>query len=282
MVKQSWRQLIQISGSIGLGITLVFSASVSQTTTIEIKKSKRKTREEAARSTGVSSLRDGWNPILAERKLKPHDQALLVPNADEVQKYATFLTQPGTGLFKLLNMDRVTITADQLGAQPLYKRYRGGGSYYSFIKQRHDVDDWAQLKQQKSAFHAGTAQVDWAVSSEEGVSFKRTKVFGKSLALFILLNDFTLESVTPTHESVRVLKSLVMPTKRNDFADKIKLSAAGFKADAYSIVSSVPIKLHSTYLLRSVIFNQADMLIAFRVVREDADGSVHILWKKLA
>lgn len=38
----------------------------------------------------------------------------------------------------------------------------------------------------------------------------------------------------------------------------------------------------NTYVLRSATFGKADILVAFRVIREDADGSLHILWKKIA
>jgi hypothetical protein len=34
--------------------------------------------------------------------------------------------------------------------------------------------------------------------------------------------------------------------------------------------------------LRSTTSGKADILVAFRVIRQDADGSLHILWKKLA
>lgn len=259
----------------------VIAASDSTGQTTDESKPKRKTLEELDRSVGVGGLRDGWNPTLAERKLKPQEQALLAPAVEEAQKHADFLKQPKTGLFKLLNMDRVVTAPDQLGTQPLYKRYRGGGSYYSFVKRRHDIDDWVQIKQQKHAFYAGTAEVDWWVSSEEAVSFKRSKVYGQSLSLFLLLGDVSLDAVTMQRDEVRELAALAMPTERKSFKRKVELSEAGFKAGNHTVSACVPIKPNTTYLLRSVLFKKVDMLIAFRVVREDADGTLHILWKEI-
>ena len=45
--------------------------------------------------------------------------------------------------------------------------------------------------------------------------------------------------------------------------------------------SQVPLKLNSTYLLRSVDSAPSDVLVAFKVVRIDSDESAIILWKLL-
>lgn len=280
-MKNSLCKRTLVSGIVGLALSSLFGEVDAQTATIDLKKNQRKTLEELDRSVGVGGLRDGWNPTLAERKLKPQEQALLAPDAEVAQHYAEFLKQANTGLFRLLNMDRVVVTADQLGARPLYGRYRGGGSYYSFIQRRHDVDNWAQIKQQNHEFRAGIAQVDWYVSSEDAVSFKRSKVYGQSLSLFLLLGDVLLDAITAKRDDVQEMASFAIPTDRKRFHRKIQLSDAGFKAGKYIFTATAPIKANATYLLRSVIFSKADMVIAFRVVREDADGTLHILWKEI-
>lgn len=45
--------------------------------------------------------------------------------------------------------------------------------------------------------------------------------------------------------------------------------------------SQLPLKPNSTYLLRSFDDSRSDVLVAFRVVRVDTDGSAIILWKLL-
>ena len=40
-------------------------------------------------------------------------------------------------------------------------------------------------------------------------------------------------------------------------------------------------KLDSTYLLRSINYRSSDVLVAFKVVRIDSDGSAVLLWKLL-
>jgi|GEM_PF-5527814 len=44
----------------------------------------------------------------------------------------------------------------------------------------------------------------------------------------------------------------------------------------------IPATQGHTYLLRTINFDQADILVAFKVFKMEDDGSVTILWKKLA
>jgi hypothetical protein len=43
----------------------------------------------------------------------------------------------------------------------------------------------------------------------------------------------------------------------------------------------LPVKVGSTFLLRSINYGDSDVLVACRVVRKDSDGSVIIAWKLL-
>jgi len=43
----------------------------------------------------------------------------------------------------------------------------------------------------------------------------------------------------------------------------------------------LPVKVNTTYLLRSINYVASDVLVAFRVVRKDSDGSIIIIWKLL-
>jgi hypothetical protein len=54
----------------------------------------------------------------------------------------------------------------------------------------------------------------------------------------------------------------------------LDLSGAVFK-------NRLPAKVSNTYLLRSILYNDSDIAVAFRVTRKDTDGSVIILYKVL-
>ena len=45
--------------------------------------------------------------------------------------------------------------------------------------------------------------------------------------------------------------------------------------------SRLPVAVNGTYLLRSIDYSTSDVLVAFKVVRKDSDGSVILAWKLL-
>ena len=55
----------------------------------------------------------------------------------------------------------------------------------------------------------------------------------------------------------------------------------GMKVQGALYRSQLPLEINATYLLRSMIFGSSDVLVAFRIVRQDPDGSAIILWKRL-
>jgi hypothetical protein len=55
----------------------------------------------------------------------------------------------------------------------------------------------------------------------------------------------------------------------------------GADVQGISANRTVPMKLNSTYVVRSLNYRESDVLVAFRVVRIDTDKSAIILWKLL-
>jgi hypothetical protein len=61
-----------------------------------------------------------------------------------------------------------------------------------------------------------------------------------------------------------------------------QLGEEGNQAGQWTYKSRLPVFVNNTYALRSVNYDRSDVLVAFRVVRKDFDGSIVILWKLLA
>jgi hypothetical protein len=55
----------------------------------------------------------------------------------------------------------------------------------------------------------------------------------------------------------------------------------GSDLQGISVSRTLPMKLNSTYVVRSLNYRESDVLVAFRVVRIDADRSAIVLWKLL-
>jgi len=55
----------------------------------------------------------------------------------------------------------------------------------------------------------------------------------------------------------------------------------GEMIDGLEYKNRLPVHVGATYLLRSIVYDESDVLVAFRVARREDDGSVIIAWKML-
>ena len=200
--------------------------------------------------------------FLSEDRLTGDQKRQLQPVAEDRLAYASLLKQKHTGIFKLLSPSSSRlISASSAGGDRTYLPLVGGGAFYSFIKQRHDMDRWAEIRLLEKTLVVGFN--------------------GYSLALMCQLGDVALDGVTHETAAVAFLKNLT-PTTSFQRAEKAhKIYQSGVWAEGVLYKSSLPAVVNTTYLLRSISYGRADHLLAFRVVREDEDGSLHVLWKKL-
>ncbi|HKG14317.1 MAG TPA: hypothetical protein VKB12_13400 [Pyrinomonadaceae bacterium] len=185
-------------------------------------------------------------------QIKAKEAVLLAPPKEDRKAHAEFLAQPGTGLVRLLPREKWD---GKLST-------RGGGAYYSFTRQRHEYD-------------YGTN-----VGFEQGMLSAR--LAGASFGFMTNLGDVSLETVTTDAEAVQFMASYKTPAFEPDARkSQAQFSGAGFEAGGVAYKDTVPASVGSTYALRSVEYNNSDVLVVFRVLRKDSDGSVVLLWKML-
>ena len=55
----------------------------------------------------------------------------------------------------------------------------------------------------------------------------------------------------------------------------------GVSLDSHLFKTTLPVQKNMTYALRSIAYDRTDLLIAFRVLRQESDGSVLLLWKRI-
>ena len=118
---------------------------------------------------------------------------------------------------------------------------RGGGAYYSFARLTHEYGYGSDIELANGMLSTGFT--------------------GGHSGSLINLGDIPLETVSLETPAARELATNVATKKSSQ--------------------SRVPLKLNSTYLLRSVDSAPSDVLVAFKVVRIDSDESAIILWKLL-
>jgi hypothetical protein len=192
------------------------------------------------------------NEILAlTGELRDTEQQFLAPSANDRQKYAEFLSQPDTGLIRLLPRE---VFQNKLSIQ-------GGGAYYSFARLTHEYGYGSDIELQQNQFSVGFAGADFGFLTR--------------------LGKVAIEEVTLDHPAAQFLSTFTAPTAEPGARDQQKRAGAGFDVNGFTYKDHVKVKGKNSYLLRSIGYRVSDLLVAFRIVTQDDDGSVVIVWKIL-
>ena len=220
--------------------------------------------------------------VKTENELPPHEKKLLAADAQQLQKYERFLRQSGTGLCKLLNIDETRLAINDIKTDHAFPHLVGLGAYFSFAKQTHNPDEWAQIRLKDGALYPAYIEMKrTTLASSGGMAQSFVYTSGYSLALFITLGNIALDDITRQHPALRFLVELQPPTQYQDFINQVKQFRAGITLGQQRFQSSISARAETTYAMRAINYKKADVIIAFRILQQDADGSLHILWKQL-
>ena len=218
----------------------------------------------------VAASGQGWNVWVSEYEPNSAEKLLLVPSPELQEQFAEFLELPNTGLIRMYPPGRrrvISVPDLATGRRPGFGRY---ASLYSFTKAKHGnglngyVDPrlgWAELLLINGRFITGFN--------------------GEALGVLVALGDVPLETVTPETDGVSGLTNITPPA---DYFEAVSLSRrnrAGFALDKFRYGSSLPVAENTTYVMRSTSNKRADLLVGFRVLRVEENGSLTLLWRKL-
>lgn len=184
-------------------------------------------------------------------QIKAKEAALLAPAREDLDAHADFLAQPRTGIVRLLPRERWDGKLSM----------RGGGAYYSFTRLVHEYGFGSDISLEQNRLGVGFA--------------------GANFGFLVNLGNVPLEEVTTTTDGVRYLAAFKTPSAEPDARVEQRRSSAGFEVEDWTYKSWLPVFTKQTYAVRSVDYHNSDVLVAFRVLRKDADGSVVLLWKML-
>ncbi len=186
-------------------------------------------------------------------QLKTHEDTLLAPSPEDYTAFADFLRQSNTGLIRLLPREEYD-TKNKL-------TIRGGGAYYSFTRLTHEYGYGSDISLEMGNLSVGFAGTDYGLLAN--------------------LGDISIDSLTLDTPSVQVLVSYTPPTSEPQARIEKQRSHEGLQVEKISYKKRLPVVVNSTYLLRSISYGDSDVLVVFRVVRKDADGSLVLAWKLL-
>jgi hypothetical protein len=203
---------------------------------------------------------DQLKEIEAKRaELATLEKQFLAPSAGDRELYGHFLSQPDTGLVRLL--PRETYDTEVYKEKKQTLTVRGGGSYYSFTARTHEYSSMTDLGLEQGYLYAGFA--------------------GANYGMLTNIGDVPLETVNLETPAARVLAAHNPPSAEPDARVEQRRTSTGEDVEGMVFKNRVPLLKGSTYLLRNVNYSSSDTLVAFRVVRIDTDDSAIIVWKLL-
>jgi hypothetical protein len=178
----------------------------------------------------------------------------LAPSAEDQARLTDFLQTPDSGLIRLLPRE------GSFG-QPAKVKIRGGGAYYSFARLTHEYGFGSDLELQQDNLSVGFAGADYG--------------------LMRALGDTPLEEVTLADPRVLFIATYTPPGPELAARAEGVRFRQGVTHEGAHYRSLFPVNLAPTFLLRSIVYDRSDVLVALRVIRKDDDGSIIIAWKLL-
>ena len=186
------------------------------------------------------------------------ENRFLAPAPEDRAEYAVFLEQPDTGLIRLLPREVYDSYVNKKG--PL--TVRGGGAYYSFALKSHEYGNGTDI-----GFEMGYVQIG-------GFG-------GASYGMLARLDSVRLEEVSAEHPILRFLAEHNAAASEPAARIEQRRTSEGTTIDSMSYKRRWPVEVGATYVGRSINYDQSDVLVAFKIVRKDTDGSLIIAWKLL-
>jgi hypothetical protein len=206
----------------------------------------------------TESRADILNAIETKRaELAKLEDSFLAPSAADRAAYAEFLSQPDTGMIRLLPREKFDPDVNHKSGLTV----RGGGAYYSFVLLTHEYGHGQDIGLYDGYLSTGFGGADYGMLTKlEGA---RLEDISTELPGVMFLANYKAVATEP---EARV--------EQRRFANGAEIAGASYKRH-------IKAEIGATYLLRSISFEESDLLVAFKVVRQDTDGSLIIAWKLL-
>jgi hypothetical protein len=184
------------------------------------------------------------------------EQKILAVADSDQSEFAAFLSQPQTGIFRLLPREVYMGNTKRGLAHP------AGGALYSFVNASHAPERVGY-----------DIQLEYDILS---VGFA-----GADYGLIVNVGDTPLDQIVPEHATVRALLDYTPARVEADARSIYQKVGYGMDVSGVVFKSRLPAKVSNTYLLRSISYDRSDIAVAFRITRKDTDGSLIIIYKVL-
>lgn len=224
-------------------------------------------------------LRKDLEPLY--RKPTKAESELVAVAPEDLEKFKDLLKKPKTGIVKLMPDAGCPDSVPVVSAVGDCLKYTmpGNGSSYSFRIKNYRISRLSDVTLQANRF--------------------ATKGF-MTQGILVDIGDVPLESVSLTTAGVPYLRAFQPATEVQQAAKIDNDFLKGVQVGSFLYKRTAPVKESSTILLRSVAYKgnsmrshqtltydefefdeRSDVIVAFRVIRRDADGAVTIVWREI-
>jgi hypothetical protein len=183
-------------------------------------------------------------------EIKAREQAFIAPKPSDFAAYPDYRGKEDRGIIRLLPREKYE---DKLSI-------RGGGAYFSFSSLDHNYANDTDIGFERKSLQVGFS--------------------GCNFGYFTNIGTLDLNQINDTTPGLKFLTTL--KPGRGEPAIRLQQSRWEVQADGMLFTRTIQkIKTGQTYLLRSINFGQSDVLVAFKILRFDTDGSLILAWKQL-
>ena len=246
----------------------------------------------AAQAPQPSPERLGWIPEPPSSEPRVQKKGPVAPAEEDRLKYASFLSQSGTGLVRLLPRWAITNKGLVPTSGPRDFGINGGGAYFSFYYRTHEYGRGSDLEVSRRLlspdlnYYGDHDELRPELKSSGNEAPPSVGTFsvgfaGADYGMITNLGEVPLESINIDTASLAFLMQYRPPRPEPQARCEYRRFQAGVEADGRLYKARLPIETGDTYLLRSIVYDKYDVLVAFQVVRQESDGSVTIAWKLL-
>ncbi len=197
------------------------------------------------------------------------------------EKYQSFLNAKNTGLIRLMSDKGCTSSSKIIVASDYCVKYSmpGNGSAYSFRVENYRIRHLADLAFKDNILYSGGRL---------------------TLSAMVNLGNKDINLITQNSESVKKITELMPETEFDIVVKQVERLKKGITVNSLFFSNKLSAEKNSTYILRSIAFGgnnfvavkgftynefdydkRRDIIIAFRVVEKNDDGSIVLLWKEL-
>jgi hypothetical protein len=218
------------------------------------------------------------NFILRTKPTKEQKRRLQ-PNAQDLSKYAQFLDQPRTGIFRLMPDLGCTENINVIRADAVCLNSIPESSYYSFREKEHTIEMLSDIRLRNG----------FLIS--DGIMAQ---------GILVHLGEIELENIAPQSAGLEYLSSYAPNDQSAEAQKQFLQMMRGVKVGNYEYKKALPMIENATYALRVIAYKgsvfrsfrgyrfdvlfgdkRIDLTIAFRVIRKETDGTATLLWKEI-